>query len=362
MINITEPTLILNEERCQRNIKAMVDKAKRHGIKLRPHFKTHQSHDIGRLFRKEGVTAITVSSVKMAQYFAEDGWDEITIAFPVNLRKIESLNELASKVTLNILVSSQETPTLLASGLKHPVNVYIEIDCGSNRSGFRYDDIETIQKTKESIIESELLNFIGYYSHAGHTYDARSKDEINVIANKAFNDFTSIKKIDGDDVEFCWGDTPSCSVVDTFEGVSALSPGNFVFYDVMQTQIGSCEFKDIAVALCCPVVAKKNNELEVCVHGGAIHFSKDSIVKDGQAIFGIPVANDTWEPLTDAYVRAISQEHGIVKLTTHDHKRYEVGDVMYILPIHSCLTAEAIGSYLTLEGRKVEHMSKKSRD
>lgn len=362
MVNVSKPTLILNIERCLYNIKAMVDKAKRHGIKLRPHFKTHQSHDIGRLFRQEGVEAITVSSVKMAQYFAEDGWDEITIAFPVNIRKADELNDLASKVKLNVLVSSKETPALLASMLNQPVNVYIEIDCGSNRSGFRYDDTETIQNTKKSIAESELLNFIGYYSHAGHTYSARSKDEIKTIASKALSDFTSIKKIEGGDIEFCWGDTPSCSVLNTFEGIDALSPGNFVFYDVMQTQIGACNFKDIAVALCCPVVAKKSNELEICVHGGAIHFSKDSIVKDGQTIFGVPVTNDTWEPLAGAYVRAVSQEHGIVKLTSRDYSRYEVGDVIYILPIHSCLTAEAIGSYLTEEGQRVGHMSKKSRD
>lgn len=361
MKEITDPTLILNEEKCKQNIEFMVEKARKHGLKLRPHFKTHQSHEIGRWFRDKGVSAITVSSVNMAQYFAEDGWEEITIAFPVNIRKIDTLNELASKVKLNVLVSSKETPMLLTTRLKHAVNVYIEIDCGSNRSGFRFDDIETIQKTKMSIVESELLNFIGYYSHAGHTYNARSTDQIKTIATKALSDFTSIKKIDND-VEFCWGDTPSCSVLDNFENIQAISPGNFVFYDVMQNAIGSCDLNKVAVAVCCPIVAKKDDVLEVCIHGGAIHFSKDSIVQDGQAIFGVPVTNDTWEPLTGAYVRAVSQEHGIVKLTAQDYDKYQVGDVMYILPIHSCLTAESIGGYLTEAGSGLGHMSKKSRD
>lgn len=362
MINITVPTLILNEARCRYNIKVMTDKAHSHGIKLRPHFKTHQSLEIGRWFRSEGVAAITVSSVKMAQYFASDGWEEITIAFPVNIRQIDTINELARKVKLNLLVSSLATPVLLEKELKEAVDVYIEVDCGSNRSGFRYDNIDELKAAKEAIIKAPLLNLKGYYSHAGHTYSARSKDDILRISKEAKENFLSLRQIDGDNLEFCWGDTPSCSVWKSFEGINALSPGNFVFYDVMQTQIGACAYKDIAVALGCPVVSKKKEVLEICVHGGAIHFSKDSLEVDGQTIFGVPVAHDTWEPLSGAFVRAISQEHGIVKLSPSDYKKYEVGDVMYILPIHSCLTAEAIGTYMIAQGQLIGHMSKKSRD
>ncbi|MEM6737764.1 MAG: alanine racemase, partial [Bacteroidota bacterium] len=79
-MKITDPTLLLNKDICLRNIERMVAKAKHHNLTFRPHFKTHQSHEIGRWFREYGVDKITVSSLKMAEYFAEDQWGDITVA------------------------------------------------------------------------------------------------------------------------------------------------------------------------------------------------------------------------------------------------------------------------------------------
>ena len=79
---IKKPTLLLNANQTRKNIQWMVQKAGAEDIRLRPHFKTHQSAVIGEWFREAGVTAITVSSVDMAAYFADHGWKDITIAFP----------------------------------------------------------------------------------------------------------------------------------------------------------------------------------------------------------------------------------------------------------------------------------------
>ena len=84
---ITRPTLLLDVVRARRNIARMADKARRNGVRFRPHFKTHQSAAIGAWFRAEGVACITVSSVTMARYFADQGWQDITIVFPVNVRE-----------------------------------------------------------------------------------------------------------------------------------------------------------------------------------------------------------------------------------------------------------------------------------
>jgi D-serine deaminase-like pyridoxal phosphate-dependent protein len=72
---IIEPTLLLDEVKCKSNILKMVEKAERNGVRLRPHFKTHQSHAVGQWFRAAGVRAITTSSLRMACYFVADGWD-----------------------------------------------------------------------------------------------------------------------------------------------------------------------------------------------------------------------------------------------------------------------------------------------
>ena len=69
---LIQPTLLLDKIRCVNNIKAMKAKADTNKVILRPHFKTHQSHEVARWFRAEGVDKCAVSTLDMALYFAED--------------------------------------------------------------------------------------------------------------------------------------------------------------------------------------------------------------------------------------------------------------------------------------------------
>ena len=104
MIQVTEPTMVLNEEVCKSNIARMAAKAKAANVVFRPHFKTHQSREIGEWFRASGVDKITVSSLNMAMKFAEWGWNDITVAFPVNCLEHEKINALAAKIRLNFVI------------------------------------------------------------------------------------------------------------------------------------------------------------------------------------------------------------------------------------------------------------------
>ena len=95
--SIVHPTLLLDEARCRANIARMAAHAKASGTRLRPHFKTHQSAKIGEWIRAEGVTSIACSSLRMASYFADAGWNDILVAFPANWREINLINQLAAR-------------------------------------------------------------------------------------------------------------------------------------------------------------------------------------------------------------------------------------------------------------------------
>ena len=97
--------------------------------------------------------------------------------------------------------------------------------------------------------------------------DARIK--LNNLKQKYLSQFP--------DLITSYGDTPSCSLADNFEGFDEIRPGNFVYYDVMQYHIGSCSLDEIAVAVACPVVAIHPERNEVVIYGGAVHFSKEFI-------------------------------------------------------------------------------------
>ena len=347
------PTLYLDLDIATENIKKMADKCEHSGIEFRPHFKTHQSAEIGELFRDYGVEGITVSSPKMANYFAENGWNDITIAFPANLLASSLYNELASQISLKTLVISEEVVKKLDSVMRHKMGLYIELDPDYGRSGIPIGDHRRINKLLQAIKMSEHLYAAGFYCHAGLTYQARSSEDIMNITSPVLHKLTTIKEAFPEQ-PICFGDTPSCSVLKDFGPVDQLSPGNFVFYDWMQVLIGSCSPNEIAVYMECPVIEKFEDRLEILIHGGAVHFSKEAIEINGLKSYGEPRLRHLSE---ETYLKSMSQEHGIIKCSPQVYKEIHIGEMIQIFPIHSCLTADLMQSYQTTDGRSIQHLS-----
>lgn len=358
MMTIKRPTLIIDEKIVRNNISRMIRKADASGVTLRPHFKTHHSADIGEWYHDAGVQKITVSSVSMAQYFASHGWKDITIAFPYNWLEIEEINALSAKVKLSLLIESEESLAHLDQNARFPVDYYIKIDVGSHRTGLEPDQFEIIQKLSEG---TDKLTCKGLLAHAGHTYRARGENDISSIHSSALNTILDLKqKLGRNELKISYGDTPSGSKVENWSMVDEMRPGNFVYYDLMQSQIGSCTIEDIAVALACPVVAKHMSRNEIVVYGGAVHLSKDRINVGERDIYGQPVIfhEDSWEMLKGTWVDRLSQEHGILKAEDDRLANLQVGDIVGILPVHSCLVADMMSGQQTLEGKKIEKMPK----
>ncbi len=355
MQKITTPTLLLDEDICKANIGRMAKKAQQHNLRLKPHMKTHQSKRVGDWIKDAGVSAITVSSVDMARYFAEDGWKDITIAFPCNIGRVQELNELAQNISLTLLINKPETANFLEKHLTTSINTYIEIDTGSDRSGLASNDITAIKELITAIEKTEYINWIGFYSHAGHSYSCRSKQEIAEVQNSVITQFENLTKHIEPDFgafEICSGDTPCCSITDNFGPIDTISPGNFVFYDLMQNQIGSCTPANIAVAMGCPVVDKYPKRKELIIHGGAVHFSKESITENKITHYGTVAqkVDNYWEPLdNNSHLIKLSQEHGIIHCSNNVFKNYDIGDTITILPVHSCLTANLMRQYQLMD-------------
>ena len=176
--SIQTPTLVLNETRARRNLKRMAAKAAAQQIRFRPHFKTHQSAEIGEWFRTEGITAITVSSMSMAAYFAGHGWNDILVAFPVNLREMDAICNLATKVRLGLLVESTWSVDRLAAALQTPVDIWIKIDSGMHRAGLDVKDSGDVFALAQAVRQHPQMRLRGLLTHAGQTYHAHSPEEI----------------------------------------------------------------------------------------------------------------------------------------------------------------------------------------
>ena len=405
---IIKPTLILDSQKCCANIQRMMERAQTNNVRLRPHCKTHQSAVVATWFgnpnSSDGVeagatfpsiTGITVSSVEMATYFADQGWKDITIAFSVNRRQMKEINELAIRLDrLGLLVESAETVHFLQDHLIPEalvVDLWVDVDTGYHRTGLDWEASEeeivalgrSISQQQEQHPKTRLA---GLLTHPGHTYKTRTLKQVQAIHNETLEHLCRVRDILQADrtvteepLAISIGDTPSCSLLNNFHGkdmtVDEIRPGNFVFYDVMQAQIGSCTLDHIAVAVACPVVAISPKLKQIVVYGGAVHLSKENIeLDDGDSadntsscgngtrrrtLFG-RVATPTYDGWSiypndrDVYVKGLSQEHGVIHCSDPEFlQSVQVGGILMILPIHSCLTANLLKRYQLLDGQEL---------
>ena len=365
MLFVEQPTLVINEERVRKNIKKMVEKAKKSKVFFRPHCKTHQSATVGEWLREAGVTAITVSSVDMAEYFADHGWEDILIAFPYNIRQWERINELAKKIDLGLLVESQEVIPYIRDNIECRVYLWIKIDTAYHRTGIAWDDSIEVTNLIREMKESNYLEFKGLLVHTGHSYYAKSVDEIKDIYYDTTSKLKDLQEklfVQGfAHVRLSVGDTPTCSIVDELYSVDEVRPGNFVYYDLMQLQLGACKEEDIAAAVACPVVAIHKDRNEIVIYGGGVHLSKEFLMIDEntKSYGNVALQTETgWGPsLKDTYVKSLSQEHGVIKTTAEIIKNVTLKDMFYILPVHSCMSANLLrGHQLTVNGDYVESL------
>jgi D-serine deaminase-like pyridoxal phosphate-dependent protein len=348
---LRRPRLVLDENRCRRNIERIIKKASSSSTEFRPHFKTHQSYEIGRWFRDMGVSGITVSSPEMASYFASDGWTDITIAFPFYSGMIQHLRDLSTICSLRLFVNSIKDLEHIQESIQNPVRFYIELDTGYGRSGMSSSNPGPIHELIKASEKFPSCDFYGFYIHDGGTYAARDKKSILKIVQKSTDALQRWKK-EYPSARVSLGDTPSASVMETFEGIDECTAGNLVFYDRMQVAIGSCSPDDMALFVELPIAQRFQGQNRAIVHGGAVHLSKDSIEINGNKIFGqrIDRSGNSIRLVSGSFLTALSQEHGTLSgIDGLDHD-----DSVCVAPVHSCLAVNLFSHYETLDGRIIQ--------
>lgn len=355
MRELKTPSLLLDLSRVERNAKRMTDVAHRNNVRLRPHIKTHKCIEVARIQTKGHDGAITVSTLAEARAFAKHGFNDITYAVPIERGKFnDAIEILKSGVKLNLLTDDAETVKALdaaASNTGVEFDVFLKIDCGTHRVGVEPDTEEAVEIPR-SISDAKSLNFAGLLTHAGHSYDQRSKDDIIEVARHERDVMVALAeklRHEGIDVPtVSVGSTPTMSLVDHLDGIDEIRPGNYIFFDNFQATLGSCTFDDTALTVLSAVIHKDASRRKLVIDAGAIALSKDRgpVGLDPGCGYGHVLDIDGNE--TGMRVTGLSQEHGEIE-AGEAFDRFKVGDRVRILANHSCLTAAQHSHYNVIE-------------
>src|SRR3954468_6011331 len=98
------PSVIVDGDKVRRNAQRIGAIAKRLGVRLRPHIKTHKCIEIARMQTSGFDGAVTVSTLEEARAFALGGFTDFTYAVPIEPGKFADAIELVrSGLKLNVL-------------------------------------------------------------------------------------------------------------------------------------------------------------------------------------------------------------------------------------------------------------------
>ena len=361
IFDLPTPALLLDQAILERNLTRMQDRANELGVALRQHIKTHKCIEIANHQLELGARGITASTLYEVEQFAAAGFNDITWAFPLIPATIERVLELYEKATIRVLIDSREMFDRLDEIQRvgsERLHVWLKIDCGYHRVG-----VDPKSPLAEELIarlcESKNLVFDGILTHAGHSYEAKGRDELRTFAEQERSgmvDFAEKMRAKGYTIPMVSiGSTPTMSVVENLDGINEIRPGNYAFNDYTQVMIGSCGVADCALTVLASVVSHQPDALHFITDAGALALSKDlgpTHITNDMDMGCIFEDYDRKRLQSHVHLKTLSQEHGKVVYSNPKGvaDRFKVGDKVRILEHHSCLTAANFDHYYVVKG------------
>jgi D-serine deaminase-like pyridoxal phosphate-dependent protein len=185
---LATPALILDLDRFEHNLAAMARLAKRAGLELRPHAKTHKTVEIARRQVAAGAVGVSVATLREAAVMVEARIPGVLLTTPLaGAVKLDRLIDLAGRAPgFMVALDDAATAAYLERGLarhRKTLPVLIDIDIGMKRTGV--PDVAGALALIRHVKSSRVLEFAGLQSYSGMVqHIARAADRARVYGRQ----------------------------------------------------------------------------------------------------------------------------------------------------------------------------------
>lgn len=328
------PALVVDLDVMEANLARTAAMAHRHGVRLRPHIKTHKAPWIARRQRAHGAVGVTAAKLGEAEAMVEGGIGDVLIAFPLvgdaRLRRLERLCVDADQVTVSLDdLAVAEGIAAVGRRLGRDVPVYLEIDTGLGRVGVPPADA---LRLAQAVARLNGVRIEAVMTHGGHVGAATTHAELERVSRAQAEQLVDVARTirrEGIDVPTVSpGSTLAAPFEADTEGVTEIRPGTYVLNDANTVARFSASWDRCAAYVVATVVSRPVPERAV-VDAGTKSFGADARVDGGGAPAQIVGRDDV------RIVRA-SEEHGV--LDVDPDSDLAIGDRVAIVMNHVCPT------------------------
>ena len=349
---IETPALVIDLDIMERNLARAATYAREHGLRLRPHTKTHKVPGVGRMQLDHGAAGLTVAKVGEAEVMLGSGTPDLLVAYPViGESKLRRLMEVARKTRVTVSLDSLAAGTQLseaacAAGVS--VGVLAETDVGLGRVGVQPG--EELVALARDLARLPRLAVEGVAFYPGHirSMDAEGERALATLAEtvaRILDDFRSagiaVRIVSG-------GSTPALYYSHLVPGMNEIRPGTYVYNDMNTVVCGACDLADCAASILLTVVSTARPG-QMIVDGGSKTFSSDRLIAPGEVTYGRVVE------APECVFHRMNEEHGYVD-TRNAGTHFAVGDHVHIIPNHICAAVNLHENVYGLRGEQVEQV------
>lgn len=331
---LNTPAVLVDLDVARRNIERFQSYADAHGLKVRPHIKTHKLPAIAAMQLEAGAIGITCQKVSEAEAMVAGGADISDVLITYNIigaEKLEHLRGLARRVTLSVVADNPTVVSGLSAAFAQepvPLRVLVECNTGANRCGVASP--EAAAELVHQIVAAPGLSFGGLMTYP----------PVNGAA--AVQDFMTRTKLilakDGIDVPvISSGGSPSMMTAADAPVTTEYRPGTYVYNDRSLVARGVCDWDDCALTVLATVVSVPSPNRAIIDAGSKI-LTSDLLGLAGHGhVLGRP----------DITVDQLSEEHG--RLVSDGPIGLAVGNTVRIVPNHACVVTNMVDAVHSLE-------------
>lgn len=347
---IETPALVVDLAALKRNIASMQARAKKLGLSLRPHAKTHKSTTIARLQIEAGAIGIACATVAEAEMLALHGINGLMLTAPqVGAAKVSRIADVNRRHGITVVIDHMRQLEALAAAVRpgdRKLAIAIDVDVGHMRTGVT--DVAEAVRLAKTIAADPRLDFAGLQGFAGHAQHLPEPLERNAAAAKAaatLREFADALSAAGLPPRLVSGSGTGTYLQDASGPYNELQVGSYVFMDSDYARIldeaGTGPAFEPSLFVLGTVVST-NRPGQITVDAGT----------KALATNGPPPFQMIGAPKGATY-RFAGDEHGVMNFPEGENAP-ALGDRLLLAATHCDPTVNLHGVYHVIDGDKME--------
>ncbi len=348
--DLETPAVLIDLDILAANIARQAERAREAGVKLRPHAKTHKLPEVGRMQLAAGASGLSLAKTGEAEVFAEAGFTDIFLAYPiVGADKGKRLLALSDRVNLSVGADSAEGARTLSeifASAGRKIRLLLKIDSGLHRVGV---EPSRALEVAARIAELPGVELAGVFTHAGQAYHAETHDAVAAVGRHEGETVARVaaelRQAGLPIREVSVGSTPTAPHAMRIAGVTECRPGNYVYNDASQVNLGVCALEDCAMTVLATVVSVPAPERAV-LDAGSKTLSSDGL-RPSAGGHGFVLGKKS-------RIARLSEEHGVVDVAAGES--FRVGERVSVLPNHTCVVSNLHDRVYAVRKGRVEEV------